>query len=420
MYQRLRAMLPEEGGGVIVLVALSMAVLLSSMALAIDVGLLMTARSEAQRVADAAALAGASAFLDPAYDPVTKPSQAQAEAEKRVYDWAALNVVRNQAIDSAEVVPEVILSEAKVRVTVLRQDIPLWFSGLFGVKHWSVMARAAAEAAEAGAPSDCVKPFAIPDLWDEATEDTNENRIMDFGIQTNAGRGQNGGPNEVWAYNPDLGDSYDPSTAWGSYYRDYMEDAQGNVYDQDHGRRIPLHWGQPGQGGVSSWWGKWVVPGSGSSGTGVGIDAMRDAMVSCYKTDTVIGTSVETQNGISNVPVHESVQELIDQDRDAYWDDDSNGVAYPDGSDSPYLANPRLSPRFVTVAVVHPEDVGTGKTDMRLVNWATLFLEDPLREYPEARPAQEAPITARLVRWGEGHAPAPNSGSLIKVLRLVE
>ncbi|HKY59444.1 MAG TPA: pilus assembly protein TadG-related protein, partial [Gemmatimonadota bacterium] len=57
--------LGDEHGSTIVFVSLAMAALLSIVALAVDVGMLYTARGEAQRAADAAALAGAAAgFID--------------------------------------------------------------------------------------------------------------------------------------------------------------------------------------------------------------------------------------------------------------------------------------------------------------------------------------------------------------------
>src|SRR5882724_5851621 len=53
-----------ERGQTILLVAVSLVALLGMAALAIDVVTLYTARSEVQRAADAAALAGAKAFVD--------------------------------------------------------------------------------------------------------------------------------------------------------------------------------------------------------------------------------------------------------------------------------------------------------------------------------------------------------------------
>ena len=62
-------------GAVLALAAVTVAALAAMSALAIDVGMLINARSEAQRAADAAALAGASAFRDlsPALAPSVGP-----------------------------------------------------------------------------------------------------------------------------------------------------------------------------------------------------------------------------------------------------------------------------------------------------------------------------------------------------------
>ena len=59
-----KATLKDERGAVLILVAGTMVVLLGFAALAVDVGFLMSARTEAQRTADAMALAAASAFID--------------------------------------------------------------------------------------------------------------------------------------------------------------------------------------------------------------------------------------------------------------------------------------------------------------------------------------------------------------------
>ena len=66
MWARFRAMeqrVRGQRGSVLVVVASSMLALTSVLALAIDVGLMTTARLEAQRAADAAALAGAGAVI---------------------------------------------------------------------------------------------------------------------------------------------------------------------------------------------------------------------------------------------------------------------------------------------------------------------------------------------------------------------
>ncbi|MDH3428108.1 MAG: Tad domain-containing protein, partial [Gemmatimonadota bacterium] len=84
----LRFKIRDEKGAAIALVALSMVALISAIALAVDVGMLVSARTEAQRVADLSALAGAGILaVDPSAD-----DAARAEAIR----FAAMNTVRGQ------------------------------------------------------------------------------------------------------------------------------------------------------------------------------------------------------------------------------------------------------------------------------------------------------------------------------------
>ncbi|MGH7542226.1 MAG: pilus assembly protein TadG-related protein, partial [Gemmatimonadota bacterium] len=55
----LRRAVRDEQGATLVMVALGSLVLLSTLAIAVDMGMLLTARGESQRTADGAALAGA-------------------------------------------------------------------------------------------------------------------------------------------------------------------------------------------------------------------------------------------------------------------------------------------------------------------------------------------------------------------------
>ncbi|PYO65688.1 MAG: pilus assembly protein TadE, partial [Gemmatimonadetes bacterium] len=71
-------MVESETGSVIVIVALTLLVLLCFLALGIDLGMLYTARTDAQRAADAAALAGASAFVDNPRAAAVAPATARA------------------------------------------------------------------------------------------------------------------------------------------------------------------------------------------------------------------------------------------------------------------------------------------------------------------------------------------------------
>ena len=90
-------LLLDQRGGVAVMVAISMTALMAVLALGIDYGALLDARSEAQRAADAAALAGASAFLE------YGAGAARQEAIRRAVDYATQNTIRDEPIEAGDV-----------------------------------------------------------------------------------------------------------------------------------------------------------------------------------------------------------------------------------------------------------------------------------------------------------------------------
>jgi len=94
MIKKIRAIWRNETGAATALVAVSLTALISMMALGIDIGMLFNAKSEAQRAADSAALAGASAFLDfPAKD-APKP------ARERAVEYATQNDIRKAFLEA--------------------------------------------------------------------------------------------------------------------------------------------------------------------------------------------------------------------------------------------------------------------------------------------------------------------------------
>jgi hypothetical protein len=243
-----------------------MTALIAMLALSIDLGALFSARSEAQRAADAAALAGASALLE------YQQGEARTAATERAFEFATSNVIRNQAITSDEVSVWVNLDSATVRAAIRREGVPTWFARLVGIDSVDIGAEATAWAGAAGA-AQCLKPFAVPDLWNETTDDVNGNRIWDEG--------------ERWSYDPASGDRYDgfsgpgggrSETGYGSGWRDGYTDGIGRRYEGDYGRRITIKVTNPRDAYVPSFFLPWVLPededqaacGSGRGGGGGG------------------------------------------------------------------------------------------------------------------------------------------------------
>jgi len=169
----------NERGQTLVLVALTLVSLLAMAALAIDVVTLYVAKSEAQRAADAAALAGAKAFVDSGVttDPTNSSLQtlAQAMATAIINAMIGENKVAGTAPQLASA-PSFDFSQdgnPRITVTVQRTDLPIFFARIWGGTLANVSASATAEAYNASnsqtitgnlvpiAPR-CVKPFLVP------------------------------------------------------------------------------------------------------------------------------------------------------------------------------------------------------------------------------------------------------------------
>jgi len=472
----------DERGSVTVMVALAMTALVALLALGVDLGALFNARSEAQRAADAAALAGASAFLE------YQQAEARSAAVERAVEFATNNEIRNQAISAEEVSVSVNLDSATVTAFVQREGVPTWFARLVGIDAVDIGAQATAWAGEAGA-AQCVKPFAVPDMWEENTDDLNQNRIWDEG--------------ERWRYEPDQGDRYAGfsgpggslnETGYGSDWRDGQVDTQGRRYEGDYGRRITIKVTDPRNAYVPSFFLPWVLPedesqsscgsnrpgggngtgnGSGSGGGGdagsedggddvdapgnseegggsgwlkwrekreglggvsdnppsadpetggggggsgggdvgrvegsPGAAAYRRNICTCNSSIIDLDTEYLIEPGNMVGPTFQGVQNLIAQDRDAYWDDSNNTVVSQYGMDSP---------RVVTVGLFDPGEIQRGgRQYIRFNNFARIFIEE--------QPSRQDPVTGRFLYYVPGVGPGQSgqtTGSLVRVLQLI-
>jgi hypothetical protein len=147
--------LSAERGQTIILVAVAMVGLLGMVALAIDVVTLYVARSEMQRAADAAALAGAKAFVESGYtsDPtnITRQALAQNMATAVIGSIVQQNRVAGVAPHLAPGSPDftnlaIFPGNPQVSVTLQRTDLPTFFARIWGSRLATVSATAVAEA----------------------------------------------------------------------------------------------------------------------------------------------------------------------------------------------------------------------------------------------------------------------------------
>ena len=383
-FRMLRNRCREERGAALVLVAGGMLALTSVVALSIDVGLLTTARLEAQRAADAAALAGAGAF-------VGSPGNGEL-ARALATEYATQNRVRRQPVSVAagDVIVDADARTVTVYVYRNRQRgnaIPTFFARVFGVNEVNVAAMATAEAAPAGG-INCLLPVAVPDRWHEA-----------------------GGPgNDPNDYNPERGDYYIP---WAQPGTDppVFNDAFTGYAESDLGTRIPLKSNQANGSMNPSWYFPWRPPGqSGASDYRTNIISCVDPSIFYY-----VGIRVDTEPGNMAGPTMQGFRALIDQDPTASWNSTLNCVVSDGYQASGDVSKCRSSPRIRPVPLFNPTEApDPGMKPFEFTNFAGIFVEEIQGKtvygrwlgYTGVRPAgPDKPVTA---------------GPLFKVLRLVD
>ena len=342
---KFRRHVENEQGGTLVITAVSIAVLLSMAALAIDLGMLFQSRNEAQRTADAAALAGASTFLTP-----LAPDQVVPTAVTRAEQYAGFNRVRNTPVQPDEVGVQVLVSEARVRAIVTRRAIPLWFARIFGVSQHDVAAVAAAQMQPSGT-ADCIAPMMIPDWW----VDSNANGIYNAGERYESG-----------------------VTSYGTTFRDPgQEGAQyvpsNPVYYSDIGRRVTLKTGSPGSTMGSGWY----FPIRIGENTG-GADFRADLGQGCPPRTLSVGDQVYNEPGAMQGPTKQGLQDRIGQDPNAVW---VEGVgiqnsAFPRGCSGSACTGDG-SPRIMVVPLFDPRNpVPNGSSaPQRVHNFGSFFIE---------------------------------------------
>ena len=160
----------SERGITLFITAAGMFALIGFIALAVDTGNLYTVRADCQKIADAAALAGAKeAFFYSPADPVATAKTAAISSARANYTAIDSNDNRLQNADIL-----VNTTEHTVQVTVLRtaansNPVPTFFGKIFGIATADVSAMATAEVYRpTGLPfgAKCIKPWLMPDRYD--------------------------------------------------------------------------------------------------------------------------------------------------------------------------------------------------------------------------------------------------------------
>jgi len=390
------ARLRHERGAVLVHVTVAIIGLLAFSALVVDYGVMWSARRQAQNSADAAALGGAisMAYKAPgSYDTARAVAQ-KVGAENRVFGVSP-NIDLGSG-DSADVTQDISFptcppgspaegEDACVRVNVYRNAtkdaLPTFFARLFGMLSQGVRASATAEII-AGNSSDCIKPWAVSDRWDDTTPNP--------GPPVTAGGIQNPAWDPDWntdsTWDPAAGDLYVPpsSTNPGTGFRIY--DANGQLCC-DYGLVLPLK-----QGTANAFWYQEIDFHEGNSSA-----IYRAAIAGCH-TGT-IGETVSVKPGTSHGPTDQGVDDLIAQDPQAVWYNPNpdpskpwldtynpNGVSIPstvaDMCPTGCVYSPTTginsSPRIGAITVMSPAELLTcSNCDITVRNILGFFIDRP-------------------------------------------
>lgn len=409
--------LESDRGAILIQVAVAIVVLIAFTSFVADYGLMWVSRRQAQNAADAGALAGAVAM---AYDDFADRSS-DGPAKQSAYNFAVNNQVwgEDPAVlidtdilfypDDPTKFPDECADDTCIRVDVFRnQDrdnpLPTWFGQLIGVTDQGVQATAIARAAFGNA-TDCLKPWAVVDRWDEHWED-GVAATEPWNFDSNFDKYDADGEPDPAILTPDV---YTPATVtynddvpdWSTYqpgtgFHPFTFNGSGGVsgYTSDYGMQISLKMGDAGDWNFGAGWfmrlnlcpliDREIHP---DAPENAGADCYKYIIKNCIGTAIQIGQEIEFDNapgsatgptrdavGGEDVGASEDADSLYNQDPGAFWDQTLNdgrggvaGSAYP------------VSPRIVAVPLVNPDALmaafKNGRTTAPISNIAGFFVE---------------------------------------------
>lgn len=379
MKKHLHHLRHDERGMSLIIVGVGMMAFMAAGMLAVDVGMLMTSRGQAQNAADAGAFAGAIAL---AYNDYADRS-ASGPAVTGAIAAARANAVMNQpvSITAADVeFPNDPSGEPnRVAVTVRRtaargNPLSTFMAGIFGVASADIGATATAESVKANAES-CVKPWAIPDKWQE--------------IQT-----------PTW----DTSDTFTAFPANPSVFPDKFRDVTRTTYS-GYGPTsvgLPIRLTPQVDNTIDpDMYYALRLPGA------VGEADFVSNIEGCSSSKMKIGDALTVESGATTNDTVQAVTDLIARDPGAYWNSASNRV----------ISSQNPSPRTVVVPVYDPLYFDQGKqagnfTQIRISNFVGFFID---RVEGDDVIGRIVPVAGLLDSGG----PAP-IGSFARAIRLVQ
>jgi hypothetical protein len=340
----------------LVFVGATFIALLSATTIAIDVGMFMTARTQAQTSADAGALAGATALAFNSYTDRSPGGPAvQSSVNTALANRVAGDVVSVTPSDVSFPVDPATGQADRVQVDVYRttsrsNSVPTLMGAFFGVQRVNIAATAVAEATAANGIG-CVKPFTIPDRWIEnVTAPWNSMTSTFDRYYTNGNRaGQVMTPRA---------DEYPPPG--DSRYVGY------SMLGNDVGTPLTIRAGT-GNNVSPTMYFSWAMP------SNTGADDYELNISGCNPTIVHRGQIITQEPGNMVGPTNQGIDALIAQDPNAVWED------RPGCNCVRNSLYPGHSPRVFPIPLYDPDyyqdNVTNGRNaTLRVANWIGFFV----------------------------------------------
>lgn len=416
----MRRWVRSDKGSILIMMAAAMAVLAGFGILTIDIGRMLVTRTQLQNGADAGALAGAAMFCNGAPpDDGTVMARAEliAEANK------ALEI----GAEDIDILPGDIVVEHSANahdvIVTTRSDTRQYLTGLFAIFQNSdpdvpdpvgtSNVRAIAAARCGGTCSvNCVKPWSIPDRWDDvngvtgytggppARRDWRNNGQYDFEAFVDA--------NANKLYDP--GEGFTDRNANGRYDEEpyhpmltgYGPDpVPGNILSPsgDLGLELTLHAGRPSDTPAPGQYysvdlppiNKMIPAGSRPPS---GANEYRWNIANCNSSMIEKGDWLMLKPGGMVGPTRQGMDELIAKDPNAEWDDATQSVinsAFP------------VSPRIVLIPLYDPHiAIDSGRNTIQVIKVAAFFMEEV---------SNRAEVRGKFLKVRAPGAPCPDGQS---------
>lgn len=343
MQNRLQRLSRDERGISTIFVGVGVLAFMAATMLTVDIGMVATARSQAQNAADAGALAGAVAL---AFDNFTDRSPSSPTVLNSLAAAEGNTVMRAPvSITTGDVTFPVGPNgqSNRVRVAVFRTSergnpVPTLIGSIFGIQTVNVSATATAEAAPANAMT-CVKPFMIPDKW---TENSDEKGNLD-------------GPWTTGSTFDTVDKRGDPLPKPDVYVdANDVDNYTGYTVKNDVGLPLTLRAGT-GDNINPSFYYSWKMPGD------TGGDFYRENIANCNQSVMRFEDLIIQEPGDKTGPTIQGIEDLIAKDPNARWDLSCNCL-----KDSAYGGN---SPRVFPIPLYNPKYYADGKSNGRVADF---------------------------------------------------